>query len=709
MKKKSVVLASMLMLSGAVMAQKLSPSTELMLLNHTAGTGLQPKSLTVQNETVNAFVKINSQTVLDDIERLGGQVNTNYGGNLVTVSMPVDKVREIAALDDVAYIQAAPQARLLMNKARAEANVDACHEATAGMEAYTGKGVVVGLVDTGLDYTHIAYYDSDRTASRLARVWNQNGSGSSPSGYSYGREYSTAETIAAARYDTNEEYHAGHVLGIAAGADKSSSYYGIATDAELVFVSMSGDVSQVVDGVKYIFDYAESVGKPCVVNLSLGVHQGPHDGTSEYDQMFDAITGPGRIIVGACGNEADGNVHVSKTLSGENDSLRCMMAKDSYASYNGVDMWGDVGTDITFKYVIVNSSNGKIYAESDEFSTANSDRKNFSLKHNQQSCIVNMTSGRGSNNRPEVYTLASLTLTGNYKLGIIATSSDGSTIHAWQLSQYGEFTTAKVDGWTAPTSDYTVGEIGGTGKNVISVGAYNSNTTLTYLNGGTSDQSSWLGQLGQISSFSSHGPTLDGRMKPDVSAPGAIIVSALSSYAGYSSSATAKTTVNGKSYYYIGSQGTSQASPFVAGTIALWLQANPQLTPDGIKEVINATARHDDFTGTEPGNVYGAGKIDAYAGLQYVLEHQETGIADQHATEGMFRVVSNASDHTAQVFFSETEGSVAVSVYSTTGQLVHSEQAVSNGQQLGVSHLAPGVYLFRLQRGSSVHTVKATL
>lgn len=710
MKKKSVVLASLLMLSGAVAAQKLSPNTELLLLNRATGFQTNTMSVSADNETISAFVKINSQTVLEQIERLGGQVNTNYGGNLVTVTMPIDKIRDIAALDDVAFIQASPRAYLRMDKAREDANVDACHEATAGMEAYTGKGIVIGDVDTGIEYDHIDYYDSARTASRLVRVWDQNVSGNAPSGFTYGTEYATAASIAAKRYDATE-IHGGHVLGIAAGADTESGFQGVAPDAELVYVSMEGTSSKIVDGVKYIFDYAASVGKPCVVNLSLGHHQGPHDGTSETDQMLDALTGPGRIIVGAAGNEAESNVHVSKTISDESDSLRCMTTPyNAYSSYQGIDLWGEEGTDVTFKYVITNSSNGKIYAESDEFSTANNDQKNFSLKRGSQSVIINMQSGHGSNNRPEVMTTASTSgLTGNYKLGLIATSAAGTTLHAWQLAQNDEFTTTTRDGWTSPSSEYTVGEIGGTAKNVISVGSYNTKLSVTSTSGYVMNQASWLGKVGAISPFSSNGPTLDGRMKPDVSAPGAMLESAWSKYGGQNSYATAKTTVNGKTYYYGATQGTSMASPFVAGTVALWLQANPNLTPDDVKSVINATARHDEFTGDTANNVYGTGKIDTYAGLQYILTQMSNGITTQHATQGMFRVVSNAASHTAQVYFDETEGDATVSVYNTVGQQVHSERLTTNGQTLNTGTLTPGIYLFKLQRGSSVQTVKATL
>lgn len=710
MKKRNVVLASLLMLSGAVFAQKLSPSTEMLLLNHATGVGVKTEALSTDGESVNAFVKINSQTVLGDIERLGGVVRTNPGGNLVTVSLPIAKLREIAALDDVAFIQAAPKVFTRMDKAREDCNVAQCQDETSEMGSYTGKGVIVGLVDTGMEYTHIDYYDSDRTETRLSRVWDQNGTGSAPEGFNYGKEYTTAEDIKAKRYDTQGGYHAGHVLGIAAGADKESGYQGIATDAELVFVSMDDDASNVVDGVKYIFDYAESVGKPCVVNLSLGLHQGPHDGTSTFDKAFDELVGPGRIIVGAAGNEGADGIHVTKTLSGENDSMRVMMGGPAYYSYSGIDLYGEVGSDITVKYVILNTATGEIVAESEELSTADNTSKNLQLKHAYQSVYIQSAAGLSACGRPEVLTVTQPSISGNYKIGIIATSAEGTTLHAWQLMTYDTFTETTAEGWTSPDYEYSVGEIGGTGKSVISVGSYNTKITWTTLGGSVYNYDKSEYPLGGRSSFSSVGPTVDGRTKPEVSAPGYTIISAMSRYSGNTSSSNvARTNVNGQYHYYGAAQGTSMSSPFVTGVVALWLQANPNLTPDDVKNIIQQTARHDDFTGDEANNNYGYGKIDAFAGLQYILKNNETGIADQHATEGMFRVVSDATAHTAQIYFDDAEGGVTLNVYNTLGQQVHSQEVTTNGQSVSISGLTPGIYVFKLQRGNSVRTVKASL
>ena len=102
-----------------------------------------------------------------------------------------------------------------------------------------------------------------------------------------------------------------------------------------------------------------------------------------------------------------------------------------------------------------------------------------------------------------------------------------------------------------------------------------------------------------------------------------MIFSAVSSYSDYykesSANTVASATLDGKSYFWGQMTGTSQASPFVAGVIATWLEANPELSPEDIQLILKKTARSDSYTGTCPNPVYGYGKIDALAGIGEVL------------------------------------------------------------------------------------------
>jgi len=136
----------------------------------------------------------------------------------------------------------------------------------------------------------------------------------------------------------------------------------------------------------------------------------------------------------------------------------------------------------------------------------------------------------------------------------------------------------------------------------------------------------WLGHGGVRAPFSSVGPTFDGRLKPDVMAPGNNIVSSYSSF--YLETHpdhddikwdVAHFDFQGRTYAWNSNSGTSMSCPAVAGAIALWLQAKPDLTPEQVMDVIRHTSRHYDETMTWPNHEYGYGEIDVYRGLLYIL------------------------------------------------------------------------------------------
>ena len=168
----------------------------------------------------------------------------------------------------------------------------------------------MGIVDAGFDYTHPAFRHPVDGSLRIARVWEQ-GTESfegchAPEGFGYGIEMTEAADILRAQADATINSHGTHVAAIASGSDTymEGTWQGTAPGADIVLVSLDQSVTtqaDITNAVQYIFDYATEVGKPCVVNLSLGNHDGPHDGTSFFDRMADGMQGPGRLIVGAAG------------------------------------------------------------------------------------------------------------------------------------------------------------------------------------------------------------------------------------------------------------------------------------------------------------------------------------------------------------------------------------------------------------------------
>jgi hypothetical protein len=186
----------------------------------------------------------------------------------------------------------------MLNLARQEAGTDQIHKGTSLPQAYTGEGVVVGVVDAGFDYMHAAFRRPDDGQLRIKRVWEQGtqtlDGATAPTKYGYGIELNTPELIEKAQGDSDTNSHGTHVAAIAAGSDayKEGTYVGNAPDADIVLVALDLNESTNADisnAVQYIFDYADEVGKPCVVNLSLGNQDGPHDGTSTFDTMTEML------------------------------------------------------------------------------------------------------------------------------------------------------------------------------------------------------------------------------------------------------------------------------------------------------------------------------------------------------------------------------------------------------------------------------------
>lgn len=720
MKKRKILIAVILSAAFHAQAQKLSPNTSLMLNDWEA----QKKEAVQKNgmnapadRMVSAFISVDDSKVADELRKHGVKVRSVLGG-VVTASLPISSINTIAAIDGVTNIQAGTEARLLMDNARADANVDACHTATESLGDYTGKGVVVGIVDNGFEYAHADFLKNDYTETRVVRVWEQGAtSGNAPEKYGYGAEYTTLNDMKRARLDTYDTFHGTHVAGIAAGSDRSTNYYGVATEADIVLVSfITSQSTSVIDGIKYVFDYAESVGKPCVVNISLGTHLGPHDGTSDTDRALAELVGPGRIIVGAAGNEGTKAVHASKTFSEGNTTLKTMIGFDNDKAATKtarIDIWGDKNATLKVKPVVVNTNDGSIVAELSEVATDG--EKNAELSF-PEGCGVEGTVQMAlqvspSNDRPNVLAICSATsIADNRRIGLVITGSEGSTVHMWNSDVTGYFLSEGKEGWTDGDDIYTIAEIGGISPDVITVGSYNTKDSYKDLMGNVHDvDADKMGNVGERSLFSSCGPTTDGRQKPDVVAPGCAVVSATSKYwqGFYPMAAVAKSQYANDCYDV--NIGTSMSSPFVTGTVALWLQANPKLTPSDVRNILNASSRHDQYTGNADScdrNKWGAGKIDAYAGLQ--IAAGKTGISDTQADVQLFSITTDRNARTAKVMYA-AKGNATLSIYTTTGQKVAAKKITASGQTVSLSQLSHGAYVFRLEQGGTAHTVKAML
>ena len=587
-----------------------------------------------EDNMVTAYVTINPGKT--SWQQLGLTPVSSFG-NTATVRIGMSRIARIAEADGVEYVQVTAAPQPMLDVARAEAGVDMVHNATSLEQPYTGKGVIVGVVDAGFDYTHAAFRNPTDGSLRIKRIWEQKNStfegAKAPEKYGYGIELDTPELISKAMGDNSENSHGTHVAGIATGSDpyKSGAYRGNAPEAEIVLVAVdlesctSADIS---NAIAYIYDYADAADMPCVVNLSLGNHQDPHDGTSTFDTMADAMQGPGRLIVGAAGNHRADKFHIAHTFTSADDTpLRTFVTyKTAPSTVNygcDLEIWGEPGTDFTVDISAYSLFNKKDVVTATAYPNDGVTDIELARYTTGKWTVASETSPL--NGKPHVTLSSAITsIRTNHAIAITVTPKSGGKIDIWADNTRLGLDSKDEEGFTAPGESSTIAEIAGTAKRILTVGAYTTRNEYT-VNGahGTLSET-----VGEVSSFSSYGPTADGRMKPEISAPGCFIISAVSSN---DASGTIMQADNNDSWertnLYGYMQGTSMSAPFVAGVVATWLQACPQLTPEQLREVMRSTARKDTFTGTleEGDNNWGYGKVDAYNGLKQCISIATAG------------------------------------------------------------------------------------
>ncbi len=643
-------------------------------------------------EYVSAFVHFYSDDADKSvIENYGALINNDFG-DFVTAQIPVENLEALSQDENIKLVEIGTPVQKKMNKARTAANVDKVQAGTGLSQPFLGTGVIVGVVDAGFQYNHINFYDANNSSElRVKRVLRQSDTNRA-SGYKTKKEYTTQSAIESAKYDNSDDTdgHATHVTGIATGSYSGNEYYGVAKDADIVMVSYGTGNTDVADGIKYIFDYATEVGKPAVVNLSLGTHIGPHDGTSTFDRTLDAMVGEGRIVCGAAGNEGESKLYIEQTLTAETTTTQALTLQHYYSygeSYYlpEIDIWGEANKDYSIQVVI--TKNGSDVWTSDIFAANTTKSKSYS-SFTGASGGLEISSGKNSVNQKGNVSIYydpydGFTLKSGYVLNVRFIGADDCTVQAW------------ADGaesyWKNGSTSHTVGEIGGTANGIISVGAWTSNAN--YYSHGTTQ--------GAIAPFSSLGPTADGRLKPEITAPGDVIMSSIPDLSGVTENAYGKKskTVNNTTYYWAYMSGTSMATPFVTGVVATWLQANPELTPEQIKDVFAQTAIKDSNTGSSlPNNTWGYGKIDAYAGLQYILG--TTAVKNLEGLPEAIMLYPNPSDGAFQLFFTQNDDAVNVRVYAANGQQVYARHigSVSTQQTIDIDlgNVQAGAYIVKI-------------
>ncbi|MCM3876177.1 MAG: S8 family serine peptidase [Thermoanaerobaculia bacterium] len=555
----------------------------------------------------------------------GGYVRAEAGDVVVAV-LPVEALGSLADLPETLSIEASHMRQSQLDVSRAATKADLVQSGSGLSAARTGAGVIVGIVDSGIDYSR----DDFKTAggaTRIRSIWDISGVASGGAA----RVCSPTEINNSSCAERDRNGHGTHVASTAAGNGRlQAGFVGMAPDAEIIAAKATRSTTasggfaddDVIAACTYIFQQAAAAGKPAVINMSIGGFASPLDGTSSYEQALSNLTGAGRLIVVSAGNSGSatanfGAEHLSYAVAGSNylEAFETPLKTASDKSTGFVYLWYNSGSISVGVAARTSSSTNTAVASAavgPGQSTALLDLKDSSdtvLAHYQIDASTTSYPGNGAHLvvirfQPVASQYFSLYTFGN------------GTFDAWPINL--TFDTRNETYWVPGDNQKTIGTPG-TALKAITVGAYTTKKQWTDVNGTSRTFGSWCDTIGSdtigdIACFSSRGPTRDGRAKPDITGPGHRIAAALSVDAIPNHDASDRLQ-GGK---LLMESGTSMSAPHLTGIVALMLQANATLTYTTALQALQASATKDSFTGAVTNNTWGAGKVNALEAVKAV-------------------------------------------------------------------------------------------
>lgn len=620
--------------------------------------------------SLTAFVRCTDEQALTDNSC---RILARFSNDIYVASIPLARLDNLSESRHILRIEAGRRCSTDVDTTafivRSDALVDG-NIPIPGMEGLrlTGKNVVVGVQDVGFDLTHPTLYSTDGSRYRVRRFWDMIDADTIGSELCVGRDYVTESDILQKAHSTDAMLltHGTHTSGIAGGSgwegegnhadgtpqQRQSRFRGIAPDAELVFVAnaVSDDLEFIAEedvykyttatdilGFKYIFDYADSLGLPCVINFSEGAHQDFSE-MQLFDEALAELMAPGHIIVASAGNEGRKLSYLSKP--GMFQQRRSLYYSNSNEALLSMRSDGKLNVRITLNAGGNAETAVEIRSEEHEFLDSiycDTIQAGETLYVIERVFFENPYDSLSLTGELYIQDLTHETLgsgAGRVLLTLFETEEDmhkGQTSHQELFYYAGQFISSN----TMPSDAEPTHNIHfpGSSPSVVCVGATGHRPGITNYYGSWKRYENVEPSL--RSGYSSVGPSYHGLTKPDVMAPGTNIISAYSSYywenmADDELKSTWVTDMfehNGRRYYWASDSGTSMSSPVVTGVIALWLEACPVLTLAEVMETIAQTSRYPLGIDANP-QEYGYGEIDAVAGLQYIREHFLTAVSE---------------------------------------------------------------------------------
>ena len=716
--------------------QKMDPRTVLMsrILSHEGSLTEFPSdssrmsrrkikafsTITNEHTGIDVFLTLKEPIANEELKAMGLR-NIVRMNDIIVATVPLSGLDILKDNESIKSISVSGAGQLHCDRARKDTGVETVRTGGEGLpQGFDGSGVIVSIYDSGIEPGHLNFLDRERKENRIRGLWHyqtyQNEKGESVTDET---PYLTPEEISGFKTDNPDETHGTHTLGIMAGAfgsggeDSNNDYSGMAPGADILVGCGSVSYGNVARALAHFIEYAGNEEKPLVVNLSLGDNIGPHDGSDAFPRFLNEV-GEYVPIFLSSGNEGRTKIALNKTFSTTDNEIKTVIIpRNTIRNYLGasweaaceVQVWSEDSTPFTietglwdkaeerwvFSLPIARDGAASYICNGDYVSM--SDYQNDDFDYLYENSAIGVSTGYDPNNgryTADIWYMLNKQIRHmdrNIVPVLIVRGADGKRVDVYCDGYYNEFGSGKIKGWDEGSGDGTISNIA-CGENTIAVGAYCTRLIL--------DPSI----EGEVSDFTSWGVLPDGRVLPDILAPGDHIVSSMSTPFTESEyfSTDAYPAVYGVMYgednpfYWTLLQGTSQASPAMAGIAALWLQANPDLTPAEIKRIAKETARSTSNMTPQ----CGAGKVDALAGIKEAIKMSDVrSVTSEDETYFLCKYEPDGSLHIEYIFDTEFE----VNVFDISGRCVLSEKS-TGGVPLKITSEKTGIGMFFIRMKS---------
>lgn len=639
----------------------------------------QPERVVAEPDTIDGvayiscFVHLQDPSDLSAVQALGVIVESTFDGlDFITALVPVSQIEALAGVENVTLISVSELMQPMTDLAREQTGTNYLLNASAGQgrgltTTYDGTGVVLGIIDTGIDFGHIAFKDTVGN-SRVKRAYVYNGSGT-------GKIYTEAN-VADATTDDNTQDHGTHTASTAGGSSviisgqtitvtdnhAEATYGGMAPGADLYLAGVKNLYeTHITTALQKMVEYADSVEKPLVISNSWGSIGGPRDGSGQLSELVSHYFGtghPNRVILFAAGNYAGsakgksepGGFAVRKVAS-ETNPLGTIIRSVYYSNTDGGVSYYPTYLSFAWSsapvngrlYVLNNSTGEVLHTEEltkdttftnifDQTTTYyNGKLKVSTYTINNKYCLQLQVK---DSLRTSSYEKVDNIYHSQYVLALEVFPAEGEAdmwLTAGTRNYFSGYLATAGHNWLRGTDDMCVCDEA-CFPDVIPVGAYVSRNAWTNVHGNDYADGATVQDIAYFSSYGTAAMTPLGVDYPWISAPGSKLVAGVNHLHTNSVDANSYYGENLAPYLMFGStenpyalmQGTSMSTPTAAGIVALWLQAaqsvQKSLDLHQIKDIMRRTAKQDYYTiAGENASHFGQGKIDALAGIRYIV------------------------------------------------------------------------------------------